>query len=792
MLVCVCAMHGVYAQNKISGQVTDEINKGVADVSVYLPDLRRGTSTNKEGTFELENLKAGEYLIEVRLDWYSTIVKSIRLERDTILHFRLNHTHQEMSKVLVTGVSRSTELRLNPLIVASTDAEEINQNASTNIIDGLRNIPGISQISTGASISKPVIRGLGYNRVITLNNGIRQEGQQWGDEHGIEIDENAVDRVEIIKGPGSLMYGSDGIAGVINFLAPRSPELGKVNTKVSTNYQSNNRLLAYSVFNAGNKNGFQWAGRISNKRAGNYRNKFDGQVLNSGFKELNGSLSLGLTKSWGHSHISLSSYNNTLNLVEGERDSSGKFTLVDATRQERTATQSDLDGYKLGFPHQKINHLSLSSNSYFIMKNGAIHVDFGFQNNKRQELADASNPDDVELFFDLNTFNYNVRYNLNRSNGWESSIGIGGMQQSNKNRGEEFLIPQYGLFDAGLFVFTQKAISKKLIFAGGARFDNRWVNGSELILDSLGQEVDQATADTEQKFSPLNNTYSGFSGSLGVSYLMSKKSTLKFNVSRGFRAPNMAELSSNGRHEGSFRYEIGEANLKSEISHQIDAGYFLNSDHVSFNVTPFANVISNYIYAEKLIGANGTDSIPDPSNPAPAFKFSSGKTLVWGGELYFDVHPHPLDWLHLANSFSFVESKQQNQSDSTKYLPFTPAPKYRGEIRVHLKTMGKYISNAYVKIAVDHFFEQNRVYSAFGTETPTASYTLISAGLGANVSMFNKKDFLSLFISAENLGDVGYQSHLSRLKYGPENLANRRIGVFNMGRNVSFKAIFTL
>jgi len=107
-----------------------------------------------------------------------------------------------------------------------------------------------------------------------------------------------------------------------------------------------------------------------------------------------------------------------------------------------------------------------------------------------------------------------------------------------------------------------------LIFAGGARFDNRWVNGSELILDSLGQEVDQATADTEQKFSPLNNTYSGFSGSLGVSYLMSKKSTLKFNVSRGFRAPNMAELSSNGRHEGSFRYEIGEANLKSEISHQ--------------------------------------------------------------------------------------------------------------------------------------------------------------------------------------------------------------------------------
>src|SRR5690606_7013429 len=109
-----------------------------------------------------------------------------------------------------------------------------------------------------------VIRGLGYNRIVTLWNGIRQEGQQWGDEHGIEIDEYTIDRVEIIKGPGSLLYGSDAIAGVVNFLPAKSLPLGRLRSSLSANYQSNNNLIGYSLANEGNRGGLQWAGRFTN------------------------------------------------------------------------------------------------------------------------------------------------------------------------------------------------------------------------------------------------------------------------------------------------------------------------------------------------------------------------------------------------------------------------------------------------------------------------------------------------------------------------------------------------
>lgn len=791
LVVFVFATINIFAQNKISGNIKNEDKENLTEVSIYLTDLKTGTSTDQDGNYKMSNLKSGTYLLDISYVGYKSIVKKVTITKDTIMDFVLVPAVNELNEIIVTGVSRSTELKLNPVIAKTIDRNTLNQNSSTNLIDGLKNIPGVNQITTGVAISKPTIRGLGYNRIVTLDNGIRQEGQQWGDEHGIEMDEFAVDRVEIVKGPGSLMYGSDGIAGVLNFLAPKASPIGEIKTQLISNYQSNNNLIGYSLSNAGNKNGFQWLGRISNKFAGNFQNTYDGKVLNSGFREFDGRVFLGLNKNWGHSHLTISSFNQTLNLPEGERDSLGKFTYVNSNGDDVTANSQDYSGYKIGFPHQEINHLRVSSNNYFILRQGTINADIGFQNNKRKEFGDPTNPNDIALYFDLNTLNYNIRYNFEKIEGWETSLGISGMQQSNANKGQEFLIPAYNLFDAGAFIFTQKTIDK-LTIAGGVRFDNRNINSKELYLDSLEKPVLVPDANSELKFNSFSKNYNGASGSIGLSYQINKTSTLKFNVSRGFRAPNIAELASNGRHEGTFRYEIGNSNLKSEISHQIDLAYFLNSDHLTFELTPFVNFISNYIFTEKLKGANGNDSIPDPTDPAPAFKFMSGNATLLGGEIYFDIHPHPLDWLHLENSFSYVQATQLNQPDSSKYLPFIPAPKYRGEIKAQFKNVGKILSNAYVKFGVDYFLNQNRIFSANGTESATPAYTLLNAGIGANIKGFKRKDFLSLYISGENLADVAYQSHLSRLKYAPENLATGRIGIFNMGRNVSIKLIMNL
>lgn len=785
-----------FSQISIQGTINDKATKeSLPGVSIYISDLKTGSVTDINGKYSINNIKPGAYLFEVSYVGYKRIVNRYQITGDTILNFILEESPTELNQIVVTAVTHSTELKLSPVIIKPVDITELNQNSSTNLIDALKNIPGINQITTGVGISKPTIRGLGYNRVITLYNGIRQEGQQWGDEHGIEIDEYAVDRIEIVKGPGSLLYGSDGIAGVINFLADVTPPAGKIETKLISNYQSNNNLLGYSLSNSGNKNGFQWLGRFSNKYAGNYQNSYDGKVYNSGFNEYAASVFAGVNKSWGYSNFDFSIFNTTLNIVEGDRDSLGNFVFEKPVSEDSailvSATDDDLKGYNIGFPHQVVNHYRALTNNYLILNAGTLNFDLGYQKNIRKEFGDVLHPDDPDLYFDLQTFNYNLRYNFNETDGWSTSIGAGGMYQINTNKGSEFIIPDYSLFDFGVFVFTQKMINKKWMLAGGLRYDNRQLTGDALYLDSLGLPANSNSAN-ELKFSGFKNNYNSISGSIGTSYQADEHSTFKLNISRGFRAPNIAELASNGQHEGTFRYEYGNTDLKAEISNQFDIAYFLNADHISIELTPFINLISNYIFSEKLNSVFGGDSIPDPENPTPAYKFTQGNAQLTGAEIFVDVHPHPLDWLHIENAFSFVQAIQKNQPDSTKYLPFIPAPKYSGVLRAQFKTTGKKLNNTYIKFGIDYYFPQDKFFAAYGTETATPAYTLLSAGAGADISMFGKKDFLSVFINAENLADVAYQSHLSRLKYAPVNPLTGRMGVYNMGRNFSLKLIFNI
>ena len=219
IVVLIGALQSTYGQHKLSGRVTDQLtNENLIGATIYITDLKTGTATDKDGAYLIGSIRKGNYLIEVSLLGYKRVTQRLSIRADTILNFMLREAATELNHVVVTGLSRSTELKLSPIIIKPVDLETLNQTSSTNLIDALKNIPGVNQITTGAGISQPIIRGLGYNRIISLYNGIRQEGQQWGDEHGIEIDEYAIERVEIVKGPGSLMYGSDGIAGVIIFI----------------------------------------------------------------------------------------------------------------------------------------------------------------------------------------------------------------------------------------------------------------------------------------------------------------------------------------------------------------------------------------------------------------------------------------------------------------------------------------------------------------------------------------------------------------------------------------------
>ncbi|KAA9331915.1 TonB-dependent receptor [Adhaeribacter soli] len=796
-----------FPQNSLSGKITDQ-NTGepLTGATVYLPDLRQGASTNTEGIYQLSNLPKGKFLAQIRFIGYTSITRMVELNGAVTADFTLSPSVTELGAVVITGVSASTQRHQNPVPTTVVSHEELQQRTSTNVIDAIAKTPGISQISTGAAISKPVIRGLSGNRVVTLENGMRQEGQQWGDEHGIEIDEFSVDRAEIVKGPGSIMYGSDAMAGVINFLSPDPVENGRILGSYSGNYQTNNNLIGNSIFNAGNLNGLNWQARLSQKAAGNYQNRYDGKVYNSGFREYNASGYVGVNKSWGFSHLNFSSFNQKVGLIEGERDSLGNFLKlaeIDGEEKEVAVTRDDLKGYHINEPYQTINHLRFSSQNNFILGRSRATVNLDWQRNLRQEFGHGhgaeedhdhehhDEAEDASLIFDLQTWSYDAKYFLPEFSGWNATLGLSGMHQTNQNKGEEFLIPDYRLTDLGVFGFITNN-HPRLHLSGGLRFDLRNLHAEELLLTEEGTPTTNPAEAAETKFIGFDRTFSNISASAGATYDLTEKLSAKLNIARGFRAPNIAELASNGRHEGTLRFEIGNPELKPETSLQLDAGLILETEHVNLELTAFSNHIQRYIFPEKLRSVFGGDSLSNEEDPAPVFKFGQGNAHLYGGEIMVDFHPHPLDWLHFENSLSFVRGIQLNQPDSTRNLPFIPAPRLQSELRIDFSPKKALVKNWFARLEMEHYFAQNHFYAANNTETATAAYTLINAGLGVDVPNGKTATLFSLYVTANNLFDVAYQNHLSRLKYAAINEATGRTGVFNMGRNVSFKLIVPL
>jgi iron complex outermembrane receptor protein len=791
LMLAVPAAFATVADNTLSGTITDKSSHTpLPGATVYLPDLHVGASADAQGHFSIKHLPKGRYLVEVHYIGYAAFTETALIDGATTLDISLGETLIEKNEVVITGVNLATTLKQTPTPVSIVRKDYLDANISTNIIDAIAKLPGVSQLTTGPAVSKPFIRGLGYNRVVVVNNDVRQEGQQWGDEHGIEIDDYNVSKVEVLKGPASLVYGSDALAGVVNIVAPGPVAQGHIKGNVAANYLSNNGQIAYHADIAGNQNGFNWSVYGTQKWAHDYQNKYDGYVYGSGFNNTNFGAAIGVNKSWGSSNLSFTSFNQHLSIVEGERNAAGKFIKPinnNGVADEAVATNSDFKSYSVGLPRQQINHQKLVwDNNLYLNNGGRLAVTLAYQWNRRQEFEDVLAPDEAGLYLKLNTFNYALKYYLPEMKGWQTTFGVNGMQQHNDiSSSREFLIPAYDLFDAGVFAVTSKTFNK-LTLSGGLRFDNRSMKIKSLSLDDDGKPV---STGGEAKFSSFDKNFSNISGSVGFSYAASDKVTLKLNAARGFRAPNISELAANGVHEGTIKYEYGNSNLKPEVSTQGDAGIEFSSQHVSVAASVFYNHITNFIYSRKLLNAAGNDSVPAVDNDEgySAFKYQQSTANLYGGEFTLDIHPHPIDWLHFENTVSYVKAMSPGASDSTKYLPNIPAGRWLSELKGRFKKVGGVMQNAYVSVGMDMTFAQNDVYYAYQTETRTGGYTLLNAGLGTDFVNKNNKVLFSLHLAANNLTDVAYQNHLSRLKYGPENEATGRLGVFNMGRNFSVK-----
>ena len=632
--------------------------------------------------------------------------------------------HLKLNEAVVTGVTGESKLGETPSPMSVLDVTALRGRASSNIIDALASEPGVSQVTTGAGISKPVIRGLGYNRVVVISDGLRQEGQQWGDEHGVEIDANDVHSVEIIKGPASLMYGSDALAGVIIFHADPNPAPDSFSAGFNSEYQSNSGLAAYSLYHGGNLNGVVWNLRFSDRYAHAYRNAADGLVPGSQFRERAVTGMTGLNRKWGFSRLTLGYYHLTPGMIEGYEEGS----LEGPT------------GYGMELPFQQVHHYKALSDNTFLVGEGRVKMLLGFQQNRRQEYEEEL--DEAELDFKLNTVNYDLKYISGETDGWKVSTGINGMWQESDNLGEEVLIPAYRLLDAGLFVTASRAL-EKLHFSGGIRGDLRRLHSLAL----------------PGRFEDFSRGFLGLTGSAGVVWSPLPALNLRANVARGFRAPNLSELASNGVHEGTVRYERGNSDLKPEFSLQGDLGADFTSEHLSLTAAVFCNRIDNYIYAAR------TGEVKDGYQ---VYRYEADGAFLYGTELSVDCHP--VHRLHLGADWSYVRGTSDGRD-----LPLMPAPRLAAEVKWEITHDGKVLNNSYIAFRADHRFAQEHFLP--GTETATEAYTLLGASAVTDLIVRGRRA-ATLSIIADNLTDAVYFDHLSRLKY---------VGVHNPGRNVTFK-----
>ena len=797
------------AQNGfIKGTITSN-GSPAPNITVKVVGRNQMTKSDQKGFYILKNLPTGALELQFSGVSYKTKRIQTMVESDTLMiSTDLSSLESNLDEVVVTGVNRATALRKSPVPIAVLTKKTMDQNVNTNLIEAIvKGVPGVTAVTTGPNVSKPFVRGLGYNRVLTLYDGLRQEGQQWGDEHGIEVDEYGISRAEVVKGPASLTYGSDALAGVINMI-PYTPmqEDGKLTGDFTTNFQSNNGMVGASLGLAYIKNDWKYSFRASGKAAHNYYNKVDGYVFGTAFREYNVSASARVDKSWGYSKTAITYYNNLMEIPDGSRDSlSRRFTRRvlddgDDIKNRPLVSDQDLKRYSINPLHQHIQHYRFYNASQFKFGSSDLNILIGGQQSVRREYNHPTAPKQAGLYVVLNTLNYDVKYNLPDFAGIESTLGVNGMYQSNRSKdATDFPIPDYDLFDIGAFYFAKKSFGK-LDISGGVRMDRRNINWNNFYVGTdaqtgFGRKSDASDQMADLQFPSFNRNYYGFSGSVGFTYNLSERFLFKANIARGYRAPNITEIGSNGLDPGAHIVYLGNRTFKPEFNLQQDIGVVAYLQDADISLEIFNNNIQNYIYQSRLTDENGNPVVVVPGNLT--YQYQQSKARLYGAELSVNLHPASAKWLNFNNSFAYVVGLNKNEEllrlhgSEAKYLPFIPPLQIRSELKATAQKSIGVFSKPYVKVDAVLFADQNKFYALDNTETFTKGYTLFNAGVGSAIKSKSGKTILDLFVQVDNIFNVAYQSHLNRLKYFEyyEASPNGRSGIYNMGRNMSFKVV---
>ncbi|MDR1878794.1 MAG: TonB-dependent receptor, partial [Bacteroidales bacterium] len=606
----------VFSQHRIT-ILDKETKQAIPSAGVYFPDLKTSAVTDTNGSFVV-NYGNQSVLMQVSCVGYKTFLDRLVPQDNAIIY--LNPSYFDLQEVVISGNSS----KLQGENVSNVEKMSLVNNTETHglsLAEKLSGIAGLGNFSTGSGIGKPVIRGLSGNRIAVFSQGVRIENQQWGDEHGLGLDENGYEQVEIIKGPASLLYGSDALGGVLYFMDERYAKENSIEALLSSEYHTNT-------------NGWRNTGKFRLSKDRWHWNLFGGYTTHQDYKDGNsvfipntrfrtGDLktSIGYT---GNNFITSLKYgflNEQYGLYEGEEDE-------DEDEDEESAGSKR----KPMYPYQGLTtHLLSSENTFFLKNNSRLKLNVGYVFNNRKEYEEESETGEAVLNMNLSTLSYDVKwYSSKWQEKWMLIAGSQGMYQTNKNRGEEYLIPDALTFDMGLFVMSDYYYASNSYWQIGLRADGRHIKGEQ-----------HGSEEEEGYFPFFAETYPAFNFSTGIYQQFQKGLSLRVNISSGYRSPNMFELLSDGVHEGTNRYETGNADMKAENSYQADISFAYEGKYLELFINPYFSYIRKYIYLQPA--GEEIDSMP-------AFYYTQTDAFLYGGEAGF--HVHPLKWLHLEGSYS--------------------------------------------------------------------------------------------------------------------------------------------
>ncbi|HBH06936.1 MAG TPA: TonB-dependent receptor [Flavobacteriales bacterium] len=770
------------AQYLLKGTVVDNEDRPLPGATIRLLSSDKGTTSDESGSFHFNGLIEGIYKVEISFIGYQDLTKTVSVPQDKKLRFQLVENTLSLHELVVTDNYARTLKQEEALSVEVVDDQYLKQNLGGSLMNSLDRLPGVSTIDIGAGQAKPVIRGLGFNRVVVVENNIKHEAQQWGSEHGLEIDQYAVEDIVVIKGPSSLQYGSDAIGGVIDIKNRSIPAKNTWGGAVDLTGKTNNYSIGGSVSFFARKDRFYSSFRGTIVDYADFRVPTDSvdiynyrAALQDNFVRNTAGKENGLHGTLGYVQGNVKSELTVSNVSV----KNGFFANAYGLEPRRVDTDlHDKSNRDIQYPYQNVNHFKVISTSSYQRNKVRLELDLGYQRNFRQEWNAYVNhgympstypdtlvsPADLDREFDKSVYSGNARLTYNLSDRTELLFGVNGEFQDNQIGGSGFIIPEYQQYGAGAFLIAKHYVSENGHFQVGLRYDYGNIDSKEYY-DWFPSPDISANGDTAyrylQRAENINRNFSNISWSVGYSYHPDHW-IIKANVGKSFRMPIAKELAANGVNYHHFSFEVGDPELSPEESYQLDLGVEYSSSKWAIGVTPFINYFTNYIY---LNPSSEFDRLYGNGNQV--FYYNEAEVLRYGGEIH--MHYQILKNLQLGMMGEYIYARQRSGPKKGFTLPFAPPASALFNIKYQKERLG-FVRNAYVSVDYRLTALQDKIVPP---EVVTPGFQIFSLGIGGSLNIKNQP--IEIAFQIRNLFNTKYFNHTSYY---------RLINVPEAGRNI--------